>query len=46
MSLRRWFLVAASMGLAAAVLVGCGIPNDREPHDLEPVPESDTTVQP
>jgi hypothetical protein len=32
---RRTLLVAA-VGIAASFLAGCGVPNDREPTDIEP----------
>ena len=42
----RRILLAVALGTAAALPAGCGIPNDREPTDLEPVGATSTTVQP
>jgi len=42
----RRLLVVVLMACTVASVVGCGIPNDREPHDLTPTPGATTTVQP
>ena len=39
-------LLALVLVSAAASLGGCGIPNDREPTDLDPAATTTTTVQP
>lgn len=39
-------LLALVLASAVASLAGCGIPNDREPTDLEPTGTTTTTVQP
>ena len=41
----RRTLLAVALGTAVTSLAGCGIPNDREPTDLEPVEATSTTVQ-
>lgn len=46
MTATRRLLLAAAFACVAALLEGCGIPNDREPHDLEPAPGTSTAVQP
>lgn len=42
----RRTLLAVVLGTAVVSLAGCGIPNDREPSDLEPVGSTSSTVQP
>jgi len=39
-------LLALVFVSAVASLAGCGIPNDREPTDLDPAGTTTTTVQP
>lgn len=39
-------LLALVLVPAVACLAGCGIPNDREPTDLEPAGATTTTAQP
>ena len=39
-------LLALVLVSAVGPLAGCGIPNDREPTDLDPAGTTTTTVQP
>jgi hypothetical protein len=39
-------LLAVALVLALSTVAGCGIPDDREPTDLDPAPATNTSVQP